>query len=231
MSEWLKEHAWRACERETAPRVRIPASPPTIRYVMDERAPIAQVDRAADYESVGQRFESSWAHHFSEEEDFRFMVQALEEAKKGAEEGEVPVGAVLVSPQGEEVARAHNCPVKTADPTAHAEVLVLREGARKLRNYRLVGSTLYVTLEPCAMCAGAILQARIGRLVFALRDPKAGAVVSGLRLLDDPRANHRVELSEGLLSEECRRLLRSFFQERRRSSKIREEQKNPASGF
>jgi len=147
--------------------------------------------------------------------DTFFMAMALEEAKKGAEKGEVPIGAILVSEEEEEIGRAHNCPIQLADPTAHAEILALRQGARRSGNYRLAGATLYVTIEPCSMCAGAIIQARLARLVFGARDPKAGGVVSLFHLLEDQRVNHRVKVSEGVLEEECRALIRAFFQGRR----------------
>jgi tRNA(adenine34) deaminase len=142
------------------------------------------------------------------------MAIALEEAVKAGAEGEVPVGAILVA-GGQMIARGHNRSIGLLDPTAHAEILVLREGAVELGNYRLSGSILYVTLEPCAMCAGALLQARIKRLVFGAEDPKAGAVRSVYFLLEDDRQNHRVEVTGGVLREECRQVLRQFFQERR----------------
>jgi len=147
-------------------------------------------------------------------EDEYFMAMALEEAIKAGEEGEVPIGAVLVA-DGQMIARSHNRPIALSDPTAHAEILVLREGAGKFGNYRLSGSTLYVTLEPCAMCAGALLQARVKRLVFGAEDPKAGAVRSFYLLLEDARQNHRVEVTGGVFQENCRQVLRQFFQERR----------------
>ena len=139
---------------------------------------------------------------------------ALEEAIKAGEEGEVPIGAILVS-GGKMIAKNHNRPIALSDPTAHAEILVLREGAVKLGNYRLAGSTLYVTLEPCAMCAGALLQARVKRLAFGAEDLKGGAVRSLYFLLEDARQNHRVEVTGGILQEDCRKVLRQFFQERR----------------
>jgi tRNA(adenine34) deaminase len=151
----------------------------------------------------------------SKESDILYMGIAWEEAKRGAEEGEVPVGAVLVSSTGQELGRAHNAPIRSADPTAHAEILALRQGSRRTGNYRLSGATLYVTIEPCSMCAGAILQARLARLVFGARDPKAGGVVSLFQILGDPRMNHQVEIREGVLEEECRTLLRAFFQAQR----------------
>jgi tRNA(adenine34) deaminase len=125
------------------------------------------------------------------------------------------VGAVLISREGEEIGRAHNSPIQLTDPTAHAEMLALRQGAGRVGNYRLPGATLYVTIEPCSMCTGAILQARLSRLVFGARDPKAGAVVSLFQILGDQRVNHRVEVKEGVLEEECRLLIRSFFQKHR----------------
>ena len=147
-------------------------------------------------------------------EDEQFMAMALEEAKRAGEEGEVPVGAVLVS-GGRVIARGRNRPIAMSDPTAHAEVLALREAANEAGNYRLPGSTLYVTVEPCAMCAGALLQARVRRLVFGAEDPKGGAVRSLYTLLEDERLNHRVEVTAGVLLEECREVLRGFFRERR----------------
>jgi len=143
------------------------------------------------------------------------MREALDEARQGMAGGEVPVGAVVVL-DGAVVARAHNAPIALVDPTAHAEVLVLREAARKAGNYRLPGATLYATVEPCAMCCGALLQARVARLVYGAPDPKAGAVASLHRLLDDARLNHRVEVRGGVLAEASAGLLREFFDTRRR---------------
>jgi tRNA(adenine34) deaminase len=143
-----------------------------------------------------------------------FMRMALEEARRAGEEGEVPVGAVLVS-EGKVIGRGRNRPIALCDPTAHAEILAIREGAVHTRNYRLAGSTLFVTLEPCAMCAGALLQARVQRLVFGAEDAKAGAVKSLFGLLADDRLNHRVEVTSGVLAEECREILQRFFSERR----------------
>lgn len=143
------------------------------------------------------------------------MTLALQEAQKGGESGEIPVGAILVR-EGEIIARDHNRPIALADPTAHAEILVLRAGAYKLRNYRLSGCTLYVTIEPCAMCAGAILQARISCLVFGAPDQKGGAVVSLFQLLNDKRLNHQVEIVPGVLQKECAEILSLFFAHRRR---------------
>ena len=145
------------------------------------------------------------------------MRIALEEARRAGEEGEVPIGAVLVS-GGEVIGRGRNRPVFLSDPTAHAEIQALREGAGRTGNYRLPDSTLFVTLEPCIMCAGAILQARVGRLVFGTEDPKGGAVSSLYSLLEDSRLNHRVEVTAGVLQDECRELLQRFFQERRQKN-------------
>ncbi len=146
--------------------------------------------------------------------DERWMERALAQARLAAGREEVPVGAVLVGPEGL-VAEAHNRTREAADPTAHAEMTVLREGARTLGDWRLLEHTLYVTLEPCAMCAGAIVLARVPRLVFATRDPKAGMCGSLENLVQDPRLNHRVEVTEGVLAEEAAELLRAFFRERR----------------
>ncbi len=144
------------------------------------------------------------------------MRIALEEARRAGEEGEVPIGAILVS-AGEIIGRGRNRPIALSDPTAHAEIQALREGGMRVGNYRLPGSTLYVTLEPCIMCAGAILQARVGRLVFGNEDPKGGAVSSLYSLLEDGRLNHRVEVTSGVLQAECQELLRRFFRERRKN--------------
>ncbi|MBS1871905.1 MAG: nucleoside deaminase [Acidobacteria bacterium] len=142
------------------------------------------------------------------------MREALAEARRGEAAGEAPVGAVLVI-DGEIAARTHNSPVAACDPTAHAEMLALREGARKTGNYRLGGATLYVTMEPCAMCAGALVNARVARLVFGCRDLRFGAVRSKFRIADSDLLNHRLEIVEGVLGAECAELLRAFFQQRR----------------
>lgn len=150
--------------------------------------------------------------------DEGYMLLALREAARGARAGEVPVGAVLVGADGAVLARGHNRPIAGNDPTAHAEIIVLRRAARRLGNYRLPGTTLYVTVEPCPMCAGALVWARVRRVVFGAADPKAGAVRTLYRLLEDQRLNHRVEVVEGVLVEECRELLQSFFRKRRRKN-------------
>ena len=146
------------------------------------------------------------------------MAEALAEARRAAEEGEVPVGAVVVS-GGAVIARGRNARERANDPTAHAELLALQEAARSLSRWRLTGCTLYVTLEPCFMCAGAIVNARVDRLVFAVKDPKAGAVGSLFDVCRDARLNHRpavLELPESPLREECGELLRGFFRARRK---------------
>jgi tRNA(adenine34) deaminase len=147
--------------------------------------------------------------------DEEFMRLALDEAQRGLEAGEVPVGAVVVR-DGLILGRAHNAPVGLADPTAHAEIIALREAGRRLGNYRLPGATLYVTVEPCPMCCGAALHARLARVVYGALDPKAGAVESLYRLLDDRRLNHRVEAAGGVLAGECGAVLRRFFEPKRR---------------
>jgi tRNA(adenine34) deaminase len=147
--------------------------------------------------------------------DEGFMRQALDEARRGLERGEVPVGAVVVR-DGVVLGRAHNAPVGLADPTAHAEILALREAGRAVGNYRLTGATLYVTVEPCPMCCGAALHARLARVVYGAPDPKAGAAASLYRLLDDVRLNHRVEATGGVLGDECGAVLTRFFETKRR---------------
>jgi tRNA(adenine34) deaminase len=148
-------------------------------------------------------------------EDERFMRMALVEAERAAREGEVPVGAVVVS-AGRVLARAHNRPVHLHDPSAHAEILALRRAAKKLGNYRMEGCDLYVTIEPCAMCAGAIVQARLRRLVYGARDPKAGACGSALRVLNHCKLNHKVNVVGSIMASDCASLIREFFRKRRR---------------
>ena len=148
------------------------------------------------------------------ERDSFWMQHALELAKRAALDGEVPVGAVLVL-ENEIIGEAYNQPILRHDPTAHAEMLALRAGANKIGNYRLLNSTLYVTLEPCFMCAGAMVHARIQRLVFGAPDPKTGAIMSVARVLDEACMNHRVEYAGGMMEKECGDELRLFFRERR----------------
>lgn len=143
------------------------------------------------------------------------MRDALRLARLGGDAGEVPVGAVAVL-GGEIVAAAYNAPISRNDPTAHAEIRALRQAAEKIGNYRLAGVTLYCTLEPCPMCAGALVAARIDRLVFGTRDLRFGAVRSKFQLADSELLNHRVEIVEGVLAPECVELLREFFEEKRR---------------
>lgn len=146
--------------------------------------------------------------------DEYFMEQALVWARQAAAAGEVPVGAVLVL-DGKVIAGAANAPIGLADPTAHAEMLVLREAARAVANYRLGGATLFCTLEPCVMCAGALVHARVDRLVFGARDLRFGGVRSKFRLADSDVLNHRVAITEGVLGAECQRLLQDFFAAKR----------------
>jgi tRNA(adenine34) deaminase len=142
------------------------------------------------------------------------MQAALAEARAAAEAGEVPIGAIVVH---DEVilARGQNRVLRDNDPTAHAEIVAMRRAAAELGNYRLLGCTLYVTLEPCAMCAGAMIHARLARLVFAASDPKAGAAGSVLEVLNHPRLNHQMPVEQGILADESAELLRGFFRERR----------------
>jgi tRNA(adenine34) deaminase len=148
--------------------------------------------------------------------DLHFMRHALVLAARAAEQGEVPVGAVLVN-EGEIIGEGWNQPIGLHDPSAHAEMVALRDAASRVGNYRLPGSTLYVTLEPCVMCAGAIIHARVQRLVFGATDPKAGAVQSVYDVIAVPRLNHVVQWTGGVLDAECGQLLRDFFRARRRS--------------
>ena len=144
------------------------------------------------------------------------MLLALGLAREAQALGEVPVGAVLVS-DGEVIGQGHNRPVSGNDPTAHAEIETLRRAARKTGNYRIPGATLYVTIEPCAMCVGAMIHARVARLVFGAREPRAGAVLSRESLADKTWLNHRIEVAEGVLAEDCAALLTEFFAGRRAS--------------
>lgn len=150
------------------------------------------------------------------------MLLALEQAREAAQHGDVPVGAILVR-EGKVVALGHNRREIDGDPTAHAEIVALREAALDLGHWRLEGCTLYVTLEPCPMCAGALVNARIPNLVFGAFDPKAGATGSLMNICQDPRLNHRLEILNGVLAEECSSILKEFFRSRRRQK--REEKK------
>lgn len=144
-----------------------------------------------------------------------FMAAALEQARLALEAGEVPIGAVLVVDE-QVVGRGFNQPIRAVDPTAHAEVLALRAAAATVGNYRLTGSTMYVTIEPCLMCVGALVHARVGTLVYGATEPKSGALVSSVRALDSPGLNHRFEVVGGVLEEDCRGLIQGFFREKRR---------------
>jgi tRNA(adenine34) deaminase len=146
------------------------------------------------------------------------MQAALEQAKLGAAAGEVPIGAVLVV-NDRIISEAFNQPIASVDPTAHAEVLVLREAARALGNYRLTDATVYVTIEPCLMCVGALVHARVREVVFGATEPKTGALVSAVRALDQPGLNHRFAVTGGVLEVECRSILQKFFWDRRRSER------------
>ncbi|MFH1146615.1 MAG: tRNA adenosine(34) deaminase TadA [Pseudomonadota bacterium] len=149
-----------------------------------------------------------------------FMKQALTIALEGSYKGEVPVGAVLVK-NNEIIGRGHNRVIELNDPTAHAEIVAIREGAAVLGNYRLLDSTLYVTVEPCIMCAGAVLQARIKRLVFGAEDPKGGAFGSLYNMAEDDRLNHRIDIVSGVSGSECRSLLQEFFRRKRIEERYR----------
>ena len=146
--------------------------------------------------------------------DIAFMQEALEEARSAAAAGEVPVGAVLVH-DGRIIARSGNRTIRDCDPTAHAEIIVLRQAAHAVDNYRLAGTTLYATIEPCSMCAGAMIQARISRLVYGADDPKAGAVRTYFQILSNPNLNHQAEITAGVLAAESAEMIQSFFAKRR----------------
>ena len=156
----------------------------------------------------------------SDQDDATWMREALAQARAAAADGEVPVGAVLVR-GGEVIATGRNAPIAGHDPTAHAEIAVLRAAAQRLGNYRLDGCTLYVTLEPCAMCSGAMLHARLPRVVYGAADPKTGAAGSVVDLFAEPRLNHQTQVTGGVLAEECGALLQRFFAERRRVQRAR----------
>jgi tRNA(adenine34) deaminase len=152
-------------------------------------------------------------HHFFPRDEY-FMRLALREAARALEHGDVPIGAVIIR-EGEVIGSAHNERELRADPTAHAELIALRDAARTLGSWRVLDAVMYVTLEPCAMCAGAIVLARLPRVVFGAADPKAGAAGSVFNVLDEPRLNHRPQVESGLLAQECADLLRAFFAPRR----------------
>jgi tRNA(adenine34) deaminase len=148
-------------------------------------------------------------------DDAAWMRQALEQARIAAELDEVPVGAVLVDASGEIIAAGHNQPIRKNDPTAHAEIFVIRQAAQKLENYRLPGTTLYVTLEPCTMCVGALVQARVARIVYGATEPKTGAIESAHQLFATGEYNHKPEIQGGVLANECSAILSHFFEAKR----------------
>lgn len=148
--------------------------------------------------------------------DIHFMRLALVQAERARELDEVPIGCVVVDPAGEVIASGGNRTITQIDPIAHAEILALRSAAEAIGNYRLTGCTLYTTIEPCVMCAGALVNARIARLVFGARDERFGAVETRFRLCDSDALNHRMEIVSGVLADECRSLMQEFFRERRK---------------
>ncbi|OAQ14761.1 adenosine deaminase [Bibersteinia trehalosi Y31] len=158
------------------------------------------------------------------EQDHYFMQQALNLADKAEEMGEIPVGAVLVTKAGEIIGEGFNLTISSNDPTAHAEIQAIRMAAAKIQNYRLMDCTLYVTLEPCPMCAGAILHSRIGRLVFGAMDYKTGAVGSRYHLFEDYKMNHALEIRGGVMAEHCREKISAFFKKRRAEKKQKRQQ-------
>jgi tRNA(adenine34) deaminase len=159
-------------------------------------------------------------------EDSRWMNYALQLAEKGEAMGEVPVGAVIVQ-DGNIIGEGFNQPISSHDPTAHAEIIALRQAAMQVQNYRLVGSTIYVTLEPCTMCVGALIHARIARLVFGTTEPKAGAVISKSRLLDNNYFNHRIDYAGGVLLDQCQHQLSQFFARRREEKRSQKSLSSP----
>ena len=188
----------------------------------EDSAPVAQLDRAPDYGSEGWGFDSLRAYHFSiegstifHEEHEYWMRLALREAEKALSVGEVPVGAVVVK-DGSIVGRGYNQVESLQDPTAHAEMLAITAAANTLKSWRLENCSLYVTLEPCTMCAGAIVLSRVQRLIFSTHDPKAGACGSLRNAVQDHRLNHSVEMVTDVLQEESALMLKTFFQNLRR---------------
>ncbi|HSK72951.1 MAG TPA: tRNA adenosine(34) deaminase TadA [Pyrinomonadaceae bacterium] len=154
-----------------------------------------------------------------ENTDEFWMRKAIEAARKARELNEVPIGACLIDKNGELISIAGNLTISACDPTAHAEILVLREAAAKIGNYRLTGTSLYTTIEPCAMCAGALVNARVERLVFGAHDERFGAVETLFRICDSSSLNHRLEITSGVLAEECRALMQEFFRKKRNAAK------------
>jgi tRNA(adenine34) deaminase len=181
--------------------------------VRSER-PRAAYKRTQRFHAILQKMSASDNNVLAVDHDVRFMRTALDEARAAAERGEVPVGAVVVL-NDEIIARAGNRTIGDCDPTAHAEIIALREASKRLGNYRLAGAELYVTIEPCAMCAGAMIQARIARLVYGAEDAKGGAAHSCFAVLDHPQLNHRVAVTSGVLAEDAAAALKDFFAARR----------------
>jgi len=155
--------------------------------------------------------------------DTYYMNMALEGAKKAGQKGEVPIGCVIVAETGEVLSAAHNLTISLSDPTAHAEILAIRKASKVLQNYRLPGTTLYATIEPCIMCMGAIVHARVSRVVFGARDEKWGGAGSLYNLADDSRLNHSLEVVPGVCADACRTLMQDFFRDRRREQKERKK--------
>jgi tRNA(adenine34) deaminase len=154
-----------------------------------------------------------------QKDDDYWMCQALQQAQQAATRNEVPVGAVLIDASGELIAAGHNHPIGAHDPTAHAEIVVLREAARRLKNYRLPDTTLYVTLEPCTMCVGALVQARVARVVYGAIEPKTGAIQSAHRLFEQGKFNHYPDIQGGVMEAECATLISKFFEQKRQTRK------------
>ena len=154
-------------------------------------------------------------------EDEHWMRQALQQAQRAAQLDEVPVGAVLVDQAGKLIASGHNQPINASDPTAHAEIVVIREAARKVQNYRLPQTTLYVTIEPCTMCVGALVQARISRIVYGALEPRTGAIESAHQLFEKGEFNHYPEVKGGILKAECSALMSQFFLQKREEKRLR----------
>lgn len=155
----------------------------------------------------------------SSDSDELWMNRAIEAAREAEIVGEVPIGACLIAENGELLSIAGNRTITFSDPTAHAEILVLREAAAKIGNYRLLNSTIYTTVEPCAMCAGALVNARVKRLVYGAKDERFGAVETHFRICDSEKLNHRIEIEAGVLAEDCRSLMQDFFRKRRKHAR------------
>jgi tRNA(adenine34) deaminase len=181
-----------------------------VNYIADEPPPLSA-------DPSGPLRRANWQFHLQLVVDVTpedFMREALELAREAERRGEVPVGAIVVL-DGQVAGRGFNQPITTSDPTAHAEIVALRDAARRIGNYRLSGSTLYVTIEPCQMCVGAMIHARIAKVVYGAREPKAGAIESAMRAHEHPSLNHRLAAEGGVLEAECRAAIQAFFEQRR----------------